>query len=173
MCPGVMTDVHDYRDAGRGGSAVASGVNGIHPSKKAAGTEEKRPTEEELAIIAPPLPHLTVGFYSLGKLVQRMAQDTHNRMNDVLDSASEGTDPTRKLKLINFFMERRQQFIKLLVLTLYAKKSGDLSKIIDMKLWFDQMIWTQFDDVCRQLWSLRTDFVNARYGCRELNVFPC
>lgn len=164
MCPGVMTDVHDYRHASRGSSAV----NGVHSAvKKAAGTGEKQHTPDELAKIAPPLPHLTMGFYDLGKLVARLAQDTHNRLSEMLESASEGADQSRKLKLINFFMERRQQFIKLLVLTLYSKKSGEISAVIDTKIWLDTILLMKFDDLTRQIWSLRTDFVNARYGHEE------
>lgn len=166
MCPGVMSDAHEHRgvNSGGGDSYITAGkdgaVNGIHPNKKMLAASKPSDGPDK-AVIAPPLEKITVGFFPLKVLVRRLAQDTHNRLHEVLESATMGNDLDRKRKLVNFFMERRNNFIKLLVLTKYAQKSGDISGVIDVKAWFDGFMHKQ-NLLFGETFKLRTDLVNAK-----------
>ncbi|KAH0557100.1 hypothetical protein GP486_005109 [Trichoglossum hirsutum] len=117
---------------------------------------------------APPeIEHITQGYQPIGKLINRLAQETWKNLLEVIDAMSEMTvnqhqlnsagSPTylnnhtnsnggansspvniqKKMKLINFAKHRREQFIKVLVLTQWSRQAADVGKVIDLKVWLD------------------------------------
>src|SRR5947208_17018025 len=43
----------------------------------------------------------------------------------------------KKMKLLSFAKHRREQFIKVLVLTQWSRQAVDVGKVIDLKVWLD------------------------------------
>lgn len=133
-------------------------MNGTGEGKQKDG----RPVKDDEAIVkAPPLTHITQGYHSLALLVRRLKQDTFNRLAELIEDIQDGTEKDRKLKIINFMMERRQQWTKILVLVMYAKKAQDLPGLIDLSNYF----WQFKESTNRflgEMLRIRYDFVTAK-----------
>ncbi|KAF2864158.1 MED14-domain-containing protein [Piedraia hortae CBS 480.64] len=97
---------------------------------------------------------------SLGKLVERVAQqcyydlsDTLNKMSDLGTGDAGGSAPNagpedtsvvsvaKKRLLMEFAQQQRDRFIKTLVLMDWSKNADDMAKLIDLKVWFDKQRW--------------------------------
>ncbi|KAH0542934.1 hypothetical protein FGG08_002703 [Glutinoglossum americanum] len=116
--------------------------------------------------VPPEIEHITQGYQPIGKLITRLAQETWKNLLEVIDAMSEMTvgqhqlnstsSPTylnnhinsngansspvniqKKMKLLNFAKHRRDQFIKVLVLTQWSRQAADVGKVIDLKVWLD------------------------------------
>ncbi|RPA80446.1 MED14-domain-containing protein [Ascobolus immersus RN42] len=141
-------------------------MNGTSEGKQ----KDRRPAKDDEAVVkAPPLPHITLGYHPLRLLVQRLKQDTFNRLGELIDEIQEGTEKDRKLKIINFMMERRQQWTKVLVLVMYAKKAQDLPGLIDLSSYFWHFKLTT-DRFLSEMFRIRSDFVTAKVPNADLKT---
>ncbi|KAL7268399.1 mediator complex subunit [Rhizina undulata] len=149
MAPGALTD-------GRLNSR-RSMANSSHPPKSSSEEENSKsdgPSKSvELAIRTPPLPHITQGFIPLSLLVNRLVQHSNNRLVELLDSLQAlGQSDAKKKLIIEHMQETRKQFIKLLVLAMWGKNAGEVSAVIDLKVWmdgrqniFNNVVWSLFE----------------------------
>ncbi|CAZ83188.1 unnamed protein product [Tuber melanosporum] len=136
MTPGDLVDAsrHDFQHG-------TPNHSGSAPGKQA-----------ELVVRNPRLPHITQGFIELRLLVSRLVQDSHNRLQGMIGLLAEGgrSDGDKKARIIEHMLERRKQFIKLLVLTMWAKNAQAVSEVIDLKVFLD----TRQEIFHRVVWNL-------------------
>ncbi|KAI9775723.1 MAG: mediator complex subunit [Geoglossum umbratile] len=119
--------------------------------------------------LPPEIEHITQGYQPIGKLITRLVQETWKSLLEVIDAMSEmpvnqhqlssAGGPTylnshtnsngansspmnvqKKMRLLNFAKHRREQFIKVLVLTQWSRQAADVGKVIDLKVWMDTQI---------------------------------
>ena len=150
-------------NGGADGGAVRAGENGDTKGKGRA--EDEGDEEEEtvdIDVLAPALPHITQGFYPFKMLIGRMIQESHTQLWELVSSLQDAREMDRRIKLIEHVVERRQQFIKLLVLSIWARRADEVSKLIDVKAWFDS-VEQQFQNASFETFALRRDLANAKY----------
>jgi len=112
--------------------------------------------------LAPTLPHITQGFVPLSTLLSRLVQDSYGKLIELVDALNDGNDAARKKRMMKYLSDTRQQFIKALVLTQWARNSEDVSKVIDLKIWTDSQIM-QYHRVVYDLLEVRKGLINAKY----------
>jgi len=150
---------------GNGGGRDGRGENG--ESKSGKGRDENGGDDDEdeildMSVLAPALPKITQGFYPLSMLIGRMVQDSKNQLDELIRSLQDAREMDRRQQIMAHVTERRQQFIKLLVLTTWAKKADEVSQVIDVKAWFDS-IEGNFQHAMRESFLMRRDLTNAKY----------
>lgn len=115
--------------------------------------------------LPPEIEHITFGYLPLSRIITRLAQDTFNSLNDVINDMADlvvsqpspnvpasylnthvngnGVDDKleanvrKKERLFDFAKDRRAQFIKILVLLDWSRQMDAISKVIDLKVWLD------------------------------------
>lgn len=140
-------------------------VNGISSSPiRKHNLEKSHAMDQTVDSFTPGIPRYTAGYVSLGTLMSRLAQETFNDMNVVIEEMAElsvqqpapnglshhtnhqvngaGSNNSeanvrKKLLLLNFTNIWRPKFIKTLVLLGWARRAEEVSKVIDLKLYFD------------------------------------
>lgn len=106
----------------------------------------------------PPIEHVTQGYLPLHRLITRLAQDTFNGLEELINeladmqpaqsggpSYTNGAGPSRsaqvnlqkKNRLWDFAQDRRAKFIKLLVLSQWSRQSELVSKVVDLNYWLE------------------------------------
>lgn len=117
-----------------------------------------------LEVRRPPLPHITMGFIPLSLLISRLVQHSHNRLGELIDSLQGlgQSDGEKKLRIIDYMQETRKQFIKVLVLAVWAKNAGAVSEVIDLKVFLDSR-QEIFHKVVWNLYEVRRKMSFARY----------
>ena len=128
-------------------------------------THQKRFVEEDSSRQPPPeLQHISSGYVPLSMLVQRLAQETFNDLGNVISDMAEmfieqprpngvlnhvshlvngshtaksDANVQKKLRLLNFTNNWRPKFIKILVLSQWARQADAVSRVIDLKHWED------------------------------------
>lgn len=107
----------------------------------------------------------TPSYKSLGKLMDRMAQQCYFDLTDTLNKMAEmgsSTDVSgqangvssqsmhldnstlsleKKRLLLNFAYDQRDRFTKTLVLSDWSRNADDMSKFVDLKVWLDKQRW--------------------------------
>lgn len=174
MCPGIMegslehgpgvADRAPFTDGNAGDSKRRGNADGslaMNGTGEGKGKEKQALEQNDMVVKAPPLHHITQGYYPLAPLISRLKQDTFNRLVELIDDIQDGTEYNRKMKIINFMMERRQQWTKILVLVMYAKKAQDLPGLINLNHYFytTREITSRF---LSELIRIRYDFVTAK-----------
>ena len=136
-------------------------VNGISSTP----TETQRKTltaiENLVGQLPPEIEHITFGYVPFSTLISRLVQETFNGLTDVINDMSEMSVPQpglngslshlnhhingngatgdanvqKKLRMLNFASDRRAQFIKILILSKWARQAEAVSKVIDLNVW--------------------------------------
>ena len=149
------------------GTSRANGAepltNGVHANGSLPGSvlfsEALATVAEKISGQLPPeIEHITVGYLPLATLVTRVAQDTFNgleqvvnRMADVQLSSphnqpqvngtslhlSSQANVQKKNILWDFAQENRARFIKCLVLSEWSRQAEAVSKVIDINSWME------------------------------------
>lgn len=146
--------------------------NGMSTVNGGSSTANGDHVETTAALVAPGHPpHLdqewrsTPSYKSLGKLMDRMAQQCYFDLTDTLNKMSEIGGNTnvsgqangasshsmhfdnstlsleKKRLLLNFAHDQRDRFTKTLVLSDWSRNADDMSKFVDMKVWLDKQRW--------------------------------
>lgn len=112
----------------------------------------------------PPLPHITQGYVQLKFLIGRMVQDSYNQLQMLIEVLADGNDTEgqKKARMVEYMLERRRQFIKVLVLTMWAKNAQAVSEVIDLKVYLDSR-QDIFQRVVWNLYDIRQKMTYARY----------
>ena len=114
--------------------------------------------------LPPEIQHISSGYVSLSALIERLAQETFNDLgkviNDMAEMPAEQPRPNgvlnhvnhqvngivpgkseanvqKKLRMLNFTNNWRPKFIKILVLSQWARQAEAVSRVIDLKNWED------------------------------------
>ncbi|KAF8456761.1 mediator complex subunit MED14-domain-containing protein [Kalaharituber pfeilii] len=156
---------------GNGGGSNVEGENGDRKLGKEKDNNDEESDEEilDISVLAPALPHITQGFYPLKMLIGRMIQESHTQLRDLVSSLQDAREMDRRIKLIEHVVERRQQFIKLLVLSIWARRAEEVSQVIDVKAWFDS-VEQHFLNANYETFALRRDLANAKVPNPDLKT---
>ena len=129
----------------------AASTNGL--SRNARAQEHGAPNPSALESDDAPPPdifHVTQGFQPLSVLIQRVAQETFNELDDLITSNADlppsqvnGHGPgqpsqmvvNKKTKIWDFAQRNRAKLIKLLVLSDWGRRAEDVSRVIDINNW--------------------------------------
>lgn len=151
---------------GEGGAGGAEGESGNGNLKPGKGMDDRESEKEEgildMSVLAPALPKIKLGFYPFKMLIGRLVQESHTQVKDLINSLQDAKEIDRRIALMQHMTERRQQFIKLLVLLTWAKRADEVSQVIDVKCWFDS-VEAHFHQAMMDSFALRRDLVNAKY----------
>jgi hypothetical protein len=141
--------------------------NGATPTVESTATQKKTTS---LVVRAPPLPKITQGFVPLSLLITRLVQDSYNELQLMIDAIASGgmSSEQKKARITKYAISTRKQFIKLLVLILWAKDAGAVSDVIDLKSWLDTQ-HRVFESAVFVLSDIRRQIGLARYVWRELD----
>jgi mediator of RNA polymerase II transcription subunit 14 len=140
---------------------VHRGLNGNLPETTQGAVFNNPPDlQEQINKLPPEIAHITQGYMSLSTLLKRLSARTHedlkakilqlsqmpiptsalnmngSQMTSVDDSSSENL--SKKLALLNFAQSTHADWVKALVITNWSRRSEDVSKTIDLKIYLDQ-----------------------------------
>jgi len=138
-------------------------ANGADPTPPELRRKPSTALETVADELPPEIGHLTEGYVSFGGLMGRLVQETFNGLTDVINDMAEPAtahpapngvlnhvnhqvngnhandasqaNVQKKLRMLNFASDRRAQFIKILVLSRWARQAEAVSRIIDLRLW--------------------------------------
>jgi hypothetical protein len=161
-----MNGVHTHSELPSGNGVYANGAI----RDPAVSREKVTAFAESIASEMPPeLTHISQGFVPLSKLIERLSQDTLNKLEQIINELGDmplpppGPSPhaygasgvpdvkptqamiKKKTKLFDFAGHQRAKFIKILVLAQWGRQSEAVSKIIDINFWMTQqkMLYTE------------------------------
>jgi mediator of RNA polymerase II transcription subunit 14 len=141
--------------------APRNGVNGAFAEALGGGVfTNPSDLQERMNQLPPEIAHITHGYMSLSTLLQRLAVKSHEDLKAKImelaqmpvpssalnGNASHLTSPddnspenlAKKLLLLNFAQSTHADWVKALVITNWSRRSEDVSKTIDLKVYLDQ-----------------------------------
>jgi len=164
----VKADYRNGNLITNGDHAPVNGIytNGISTTPTEVQHKMSNAVENIVGQLPPEIEHITLGYTPLSALVSRMVQETFNGLTDVINDMSgmptsqpsqnaplnhlhhqvNGNGDTsqsnvqKKLRMLNFANDRRAQFIKILILSRWARRAGEVSKVIDLNVWTRQRL---------------------------------
>jgi len=121
--------------------------------------------------LPPELVHIVDGFYPLGRLLERSAQECYNDLDETINALADipsqinGEHATssagvvsagnaqKRLRWIEFANTQRERFMKLLVLVRWSRQVNDVGKLIDIFNWMrtQDQLWDTVDDAMLNL----------------------
>lgn len=138
--------------------------------------------------LPPEIEHVTFGYIPFSSLISRLVQETFNDLTDVINDMSEfpvpqsshnalndhflqqfngadrdasQTNVQKKLRLLNFANNRRAQFIKLLILSRWARQVEAVGKVIDLNFWLTNQRG-KYDECCLWMAELKRRLISTR-----------
>ena len=137
--------------------------------------------------LPPEIEHVTFGYVKFSSLISRLVQETFNGLTDVISDMSDmpvsqpsqsvplnhvhqptngNGDPSqanvqKKLRMLNFATDRRAQFIKVLILSRWARQVEAVSKVIDLNFWLGNQIG-QYSECCAWMGELKRRLIPLR-----------
>jgi mediator of RNA polymerase II transcription subunit 14 len=182
-----------------GQNPKANGVNGAGtqaPAKDAAAAPTQvgdRPLElrpSRMNDLPDEIVHITEGFVPLSLLLTRLAQTTHNSLQDKIVELAKMPTPVgavngnsthpagddasnenlrKKSALLNFAQEMHAKWVKALVIAEWSRKSEMVSKLIDLKWHIDQQR-ILYDTMLDQIVHVKRDLTYARVPSPDLKT---
>lgn len=139
-------------------------TNGVNGSSYTGDGKEPNasPSANTQDRLPPELEHWTHTYVPMGKLLERIAQQCYNDLQETIDGmtdmpvqhtppalngtsghsqAAPDASPTsidKKLRLMNFAQTQKDRFIKALVLSDWARNLDDMTKLIELRMWLQQ-----------------------------------
>jgi mediator of RNA polymerase II transcription subunit 14 len=134
--------------------------------------------------------HITQGFIPLSLLLTRLAQTSHNALQDEIAKLAKMPLPAaalngngghsaaddnsnenlrKKTSLLNFAQEQHAKWVKALVITEWSRKAEAVSKLIDLKFHIDQQR-ILFDTALDNMASVKRDLSFARLPSPDLKT---
>ena len=137
--------------------------------------------------LPPEIEHVTFGYVPFSSLISRLVQKTFNDLTEVIEDMSDmpvsqpsqsvpqnhghkqsnGNEDTsqanvqKKLRMLHFASDRRAQFIKILILSRWARQVEAVSKVIDLNFWLSNQIG-QYNECCSWMGELKRRLVPLR-----------
>lgn len=123
--------------------------------------------------LPPEIEHITYGYIPLSRLISRLAQETFNNLTDVIDEIStpgaseaashsgfssnqingnrvvdsRNSDILKRQRMLEWAQQRRDDFIKILVLSQWSRQAEQVGKCIDLNVWLGTQRRTYNDAV--------------------------
>lgn len=86
----------------------------------------------------PSIPHVTNNYISLQITIGSLILFTHKKFRNILETLpATNSDLSKKRRLLEFIVKIRTEFVKVYVLTKWAKVSKDISATIDVVSWLN------------------------------------
>ena len=141
--------------------------------------------------LPPEIEHITFGYRPMSQLVARLVQETFNGLGEVINEMADVPFPptppqlngvvnhnntrpsltvsndnsqaniTKKTMMFDFANSRRAQFIKLLVLSKWARQAESISRVIDLRIWLAQK-QQDYSDAIHWVGMLKRNLVNLK-----------
>ncbi|KAH6895200.1 mediator complex subunit MED14-domain-containing protein [Thelonectria olida] len=179
-------------DKGQAALAGAGAGNAINGSQQPPSGQDPIETTPRMNDLPDEIVHITQGFVPLSLLLTRLAQTTHNALQDKIAelakiplpaSATNGNstlpsnipDDTsnenlrKKATLLNFAQDMHTKWVKALVITEWSRKSEMVSKLIDLKFHIDQQRML-FDAALDNTMNVKRDLTFARMPSPDLKT---
>jgi Mediator complex subunit MED14 len=132
--------------------------------------------------LPPEIQHITEGFVSMGKLIERVVQLTWNDLTELIEKLADmpidtqsnsslangvstehgrlGSESAislqKRLMWLDFAKRHRDRFIKLAVVSQWSKNVEDVRMFIDLMCWSNER-FTAMEDIARSLGQLKLD----------------
>jgi hypothetical protein len=170
-----------------GGQAEPGNGNpdGQHPQKGGDRSSRMNDLPDEIV-------HITQGFVPLSLFLTRLAQTTHNSLQDKVAELAKMPIPTgavnghssstataaddysnenlrKKSALLNFAQDMHAKWVKALVITEWSRKSEMVSKLIDLKFHIDQQR-ILYDAALDNIVNVKRDLTFARMPSPDLKT---
>ena len=136
---------------------VAGHANGTSPFTKESAVPPKALTDS-LRQLPPEIEHVTFGLLPLSRLLERVAQDCFNGLNELISELADAPrayqangvvatnsagvttahSEEKRVRWLNFASRQKDIFIKLVVLVQWSRQMGDIGKLIDLRVWLDK-----------------------------------
>ncbi|KAJ8124391.1 hypothetical protein O1611_g9249 [Lasiodiplodia mahajangana] len=157
---GPLTNgVRDSPDgfANPAGDQSAVGMNAISNGSTAniGDSQLPAPLVSRMNDLPDEIQHITQGFVPVSRLLARLAQKTHNELDDEIVALAKMPIPSsamngntvnsdlslddnslenlnKKVRLLNFVQERHEEWVKALVITNWSRRAEPVSKLIDL-----------------------------------------
>ena len=135
-------------------------ANGIPTTPSELQHQTSTAIENLMGQLPPEIQHITEGYVPFSTLISRLVQETFNGLTDTINdmadipvsqpgqngtlnhvnnqlngSASTDGNVQKKLRILNFANDKRAQFIKILILSRWARQADAISKVIDLNVW--------------------------------------
>lgn len=127
-------------------------VNGDIEAQKQAQAASSVSDQAKMNNLPPEIAHITTNFYPLPYILQRLAQKSHNDLQTEIEelanmpigpgtangnTTGSGEDSSeanqnKKAHLLNFVQDMHSKWVKALVMSEWSRKSGQVSKLIDL-----------------------------------------
>ncbi|KAI1122398.1 mediator complex subunit MED14 [Nemania abortiva] len=121
----------------------------------AGGSQSPAPLIPRMNDLPDEIQHITQGFVPVSHLLSRLAQQTHNQLEDEIMALAKMPMPSsamngntvnadlslddnsienlnKKVRLLNFVQERHEEWVKALVIANWSRKAEPVSKLIDL-----------------------------------------
>lgn len=126
--------------------------------------------------------HITQGFVPLSLLLSRLAQVTHNSLQEKITELSRMPLPAtsapddassenlrKKAALLHFAQDMHAKWVKALVITAWSRKAHQVSKLIDLKAFIDQQRF-EYDSALDKLVHVKRNLGMARMPSPDLKT---
>ena len=180
-------EMGDYRNGytqmnGDHGLMNGTHANGIPSSPTSIQRKTSTAIEKLVGRLPTEIEHVTFGYVPFSSLISRLVQETFNDLTDVVDDMSDMPVPQpsqsvpqqsngnedasqanvqKKLRMLHFARDRRAQFIKILILSRWARQVEAVSKVIDLNFWLSNQIG-QYNECCSWMGELKRRLVPLR-----------
>lgn len=159
-------------------------ANGVPPSPTSFQRKPSTTVQKLVGQLPPEIKHVTFGYVRFSSLISRLVQETFNDLTEVISDMSDmpvvhpnqstphnhvnqqsnGNGDTsqanvqKKLRMLHFASDRRAQFIKLMILSRWARQVEAVSRLIDLNFWLSNQIG-QYSECCAWLGELKRRLV--------------
>lgn len=167
-------------------SPLPNGMNGntMEESRHQNGGDMiPKDLKERLDQLPLEIAHITEGYIPLSGLLSRMAQKTHNDLNQTIMDLAQMPVPVsavngnsshistsddnsadnhnKKMRLLKFAQDAHADWAKALVITMWSKRAAEVSKIIDLKIHLDGQNMF-YENAVNELSEVKRSLINAR-----------
>lgn len=120
--------------------------------------------------LPPPIPHITNNYISLQATVANLVLFTHKELRNILETLpATSSDAAKKRRLLDFIVKIRIQFIKVYVLTKWARVSKDISKTIDVVSWLNGQ-QNCFNNLVSTLFNIEKQLAGAKLRTPDIET---
>ncbi|CAK7214764.1 mediator complex subunit [Sporothrix bragantina] len=208
---GAVHTNHDRDRDGKLGSPKVNGVNGVvsnttSGAKMANGDTSSTAAEASssrslrMNDLPDEIQHITTNYVPLGFLLQRLAQKTHNNLQDLIRELARkpvagsgstgsgssavsappplppGTDDgsieniEKKKALLDFARSEHANWVKALVITEWSKKASQISKLIDLENHMFEEELVRYEQAVFTMLNLKRNLNDARVPSPDLKT---
>ena len=161
-------------------------ANGVPPSPTSSQRKPSTTFDRLASQLPPEIEHVTFGYVRFASLISRLVQETFNDLTEVISDMSDmpishpsqnaplnhihqqngngdssQNNVQKKLRMLHFASDRRAQFIKILILSRWARQVEAVSKVIDLNFWLSNQIG-QYNECCAWMGELKRRLIPLR-----------